>query len=449
MTSDPSQTVHSIVITRLKDETSKAKVAAALVRVSKGVSNEQIMKRLDSLPWTITRRASEKKAARLLQLLETLGATTSVTPPFRTALLEDVHQTQLLPETQLLSDSQVKSGLQDVQAPEARPPYPAVPVAKAPADTGEKTAPQEGFTIEPLTLGGILDRSFQICRGHFWKLLGIMIIPWIAILGIVAAVAATVALAGIAISLTDLQQHLSVALIVAAVIGGIAFFLVVIVSFFVAQGAAIHAVSNIYLGREVFIGSSYRFVFGRLWKFIFTTILFAFVFMLSLVVPTLIGAALYYLCEKVFGSGLWSIASWPLLALVPMYVFFKTGLFDKAVIIENLGYMSAIKRSWNLIKGKADSAWPRGYFIRLIILFHLFILIQIAVGLLLAPISLTAELLTPEGYSWIGQVISQIASNLGSLVGQLFGVVCMVVFYYDIRNRKEGFDIKMLAKTRK
>jgi hypothetical protein len=31
------------------------------------------------------------------------------------------------------------------------------------------------------------------------------------------------------------------------------------------------------------------------------------------------------------------------------------------------------------------------------------------------------------------------------VIGGIFGAVCLVVYYYDIRNRKEGFDLKMLA----
>ena len=42
----------------------------------------------------------------------------------------------------------------------------------------------------PLTLGGILDRTFTICRNHFWKLLAIMIVPWVITVGILAAAAA-------------------------------------------------------------------------------------------------------------------------------------------------------------------------------------------------------------------------------------------------------------------
>jgi len=51
----------------------------------------------------------------------------------------------------------------------------------------------------------------------------------------------------------------------------------------------------------------------------------------------------------------------------------------------------------------------------------------------------------PESLSTVAKVVSQIITNAGSLIASLFGSVGVVVFYYDIRNRKEGFDLSMLA----
>jgi len=49
--------------------------------------------------------------------------------------------------------------------------------------------------------------------------------------------------------------------------------------------------------------------------------------------------------------------------------------------------------------------------------------------------------------NWIvGPVVQQLLSNFGGVIGGIFGGVCLVVFYYDIRSRKEGFDLKMLAQ---
>ena len=45
----------------------------------------------------------------------------------------------------------------------------------------------------------------------------------------------------------------------------------------------------------------------------------------------------------------------------------------------------------------------------------------------------------------VGPVVQWFLSNIGSLIGGIFGSVCLVVFYYDIRSRKEGFDLRMLA----
>jgi hypothetical protein len=131
--------------------------------------------------------------------------------------------------------------------------------------------------------------------------------------------------------------------------------------------------------------------------------------------------------------------------LIPAYGITKLLLFDKAVIIENVAYVKALRRSWTLVSGKAEGSWPRGYFLRLIILLHLFIFINIAISLLFGTPAALIAALFPESLKLVGEVVAQLLKNTGSLVAGLFGSVCIVVFYYDIRNRKEGFDLRMLA----
>ena len=61
-----------------------------------------------------------------------------------------------------------------------------------------------------------------------------------------------------------------------------------------------------------------------------------------------------------------------------------------------------------------------------------------------APITI-ATILLPH-YELVGKILGQVTSNLANVIAGLFNSVCMVVFYYDIRNRKEGFDLKMLSR---
>ena len=133
--------------------------------------------------------------------------------------------------------------------------------------------------------------------------------------------------------------------------------------------------------------------------------------------------------------------------MIPVYVTLKIVLFDKVVIIEDVAYLSALKRSWSLLKGKAEGSWPRGYFLRLFILLHVFLLTYLAIVMLFQVPATIIELLLTD-VAIVGKVLGQVLSNFGSLIAGVFSSVCMVVFYYDIRNRKEGFDLKMLSASR-
>jgi hypothetical protein len=220
---------------------------------------------------------------------------------------------------------------------------------------------------------------------------------------------------------------------------------VILAVFYLSQGAVIHAVAGIYSGKAVEVADSYRFVFRKLGRFVLTSALFVLVILLLIVVPFVAGGALYFLFKVLTPSGWWSALLWPFLLIPAAYAVPKLMLFDKVVIIEDLAYMNALTRSWNLVTGKAESPWPRGYFIRLIILLHLFVLINLGVSLVFEVPGAVVQLLLPGSIKILGQILGQVLSSAGNLVAGIFGSVCLVVFYFDIRTRKEGFDLQMLV----
>ena len=202
--------------------------------------------------------------------------------------------------------------------------------------------------------------------------MAIIAVPWLVtfVMAVVASILIGAVAAGFTVqSLKDLSGWAIVLLAVTVVPSVI---VVVITAFYLSQAALIHATSCVYLDREVLVWDAYRFVLNRLGRYFLTSMLFVVVCGALVFFPIIIGAFLFYLSELVLSSGWWSIVTWPLLALVPTYGIIKLLLFDKVVIIENVGYAAALGRSWNLLAGKAQSDWPRGYFLRLVILLHLF-----------------------------------------------------------------------------
>jgi len=450
MAGDPSGTQYTVVIVGVKDAATKARVTRSLSRVTKNLAVEAIEARLEKLPWTLTRRATIKKASRLAELLEKLGAEIKVLPPLPAAILREVEPTQILPETKLLSGTQVMASTQVVDMPPGvAPSLTARPLLKPlsrptpqpwQGDTGEEFGAPD---IEPLTLAGILDRTFQICRRNFWKLFAVAAIPWLitAAIGLVAAIVIGI----VGFTWKGLGAFAPRVLIVAGAALIPSMLVILVGVFYLGQGALIHAVSSIYLGRKIMVKEAYRFVYGRLGRFFLTSCLFTITAFGMVLLPMITGAFLFYAFRDVTGSGWWSVVTWPLLAIIPLYGITKLLLFDKVVIIENDAYAGALKRSWHLLSGKADSPWPRGYFLRLVILLHIFMLVYLTIDMIFRmPTAVLGLLLSQPGM--LVNIVNQFMAQLSGLVAGIFIAVGMVVFYYDIRNRKEGFDLKMLSE---
>ena len=302
------------------------------------------------------------------------------------------------------------------------------------------------FEIEPLTLGGILDRSFQICRIQFWKLLAITAIPWLIGIALAVAVVLAAVVAGITTHFVADIPPWFLVLVGTPVI--IALLIAWMLLFYISQGALIHAVSSIYLGRNVVVGDAYRFVWPKLGKFFWTSSLFVGGVLVLLFCATIAGVLFFVLIRLLTDSDAWAAVATSFFALPLLfgvsYPPIKWSLADKVVIIEDIAYVKALLRSWRLMTGKIDGPWPRGYFTRWSLLFVLFLLINIGISLLFQMPVTVIQIAAPKTAIWM-TIFGEVAKTVGSLITGLFGSVCWVVFYYDIRNRKEGFDLRMLS----
>jgi hypothetical protein len=70
------------------------------------------------------------------------------------------------------------------------------------------------------------------------------------------------------------------------------------------------------------------------------------------------------------------------------------------------------------------------------------------VGLVFFLPAYAIELAVPKSLSVVGFILAEVIRQAGSLIASLFGSVCLVVYYYDIRNRKEGFDLRLATESR-
>jgi hypothetical protein len=181
MPSDPSETAYTVVIVGVMDEPTRKKVAQTLTGVSDRLPMDRVLVRLKSLPWTITRKATLKKAVRLVKLLEGLGAQMRCIPPLPGTVAYDPAETQILPGTELLTQTQVMSATQFLAVPDQATPSPETapePISNEPAVPVEPapTLPEPAIREDPTLASTQPKRGNHVSRIVIWILVVITLI---------------------------------------------------------------------------------------------------------------------------------------------------------------------------------------------------------------------------------------------------------------------------------
>lgn len=172
---------------------------------------------------------------------------------------------------------------------------------------------------------------------------------------------------------------------------------------FVVLAATTQAVSQAYLGNPITILGAYQAIRGRTMAFVGT-----------MVVVTLIIVAGFLAC------------------LIPgVYFAFWYVFVSEVFIIEGLAGGAARKRSRELFRGNEN---------RVVILGILTLLLSwVAQWALVFPVAF----LTGQSEGLLIGLLQGVAQTLASPIQ----VIAFVLLYYDIRVRKEGFDLELLAQS--
>ncbi len=273
--------------------------------------------------------------------------------------------------------------------------------------------------LQPMGIGDILDRTFRLYRANFLRFFLVML-----------AVGAILYLIGLPWRLSmfsHLQGHhppdYHFSVLALSLFGGA--LLQIAASLILNQiaiGTLTVAISSAFLGQPVDMGSAFKAVRGRLGSLLAAT------FLNSLLVGLGFMACII--------PGVWLALSWLLVSEV--------------VVLEGLKPWAALMRSRELMRVKTDRGFLQHNITKasviLIIMFVLGAVIGVAVSIpfgIMAGIQQAAHKV-PMTFGPL-----QIAQGLLSIVVQAavapIGMVAMILFYYDIRIRKEGFDLEILA----
>ena len=261
--------------------------------------------------------------------------------------------------------------------------------------------------LRPLSLGELLDRTFFLYRRHFLLFIGIAAVPYLVILVPVLA----------GLILYGLPAHSGPPSFVpaAAVVGIVLIILVAIagfVAFLYSAGASVFAVSEIYAGRHASIRGSFRLVRGKGW----------------------------ILLGIMFLSGLIVMAGFIALIVPGIYLLCRIPLATAAAMIEDTGSSKAIDRSFFLTKGFAG---------RSALIYLLAASLQYGVGLMfqLPFLVLTAAAAKQSHLVILWTVLGQVGGFLGGLLVTPVHTIGFALFYYDLRVRKEAFDLQMMMQA--
>ncbi|MCI0634894.1 MAG: hypothetical protein L0206_13390 [Actinobacteria bacterium] len=252
--------------------------------------------------------------------------------------------------------------------------------------------------LRPRGVGEILGDAFAFYRRHWQNLIVIVAVIVIPL----SFAQVLIGEAWIRESVTEEELRDGVEIVVdGAVVAGLLGTLVVgfisVLMWTVLTGAITRAAAGTFLGRDLEIGESYRYGFARFWSIVLVAVLSAL-----------------------------AIAGGFLLLIIPGFIVltYLTGAIP-ALVIEDKRGREALRRSWNLVRGRG---WP---------VFGTILVAGLITGI--ASSVLTA----PFGDNWAAR---SIASAIASVITMPYMALVGVFIYLDLRARKEQYTAADLER---
>jgi hypothetical protein len=173
-------------------------------------------------------------------------------------------------------------------------------------------------------------------------------------------------------------------------------------------GASVKAVSDAYLDQPVAVGVSLRYGLRRL--------------------PALI------ILELIEGIGL--ALAFVALIIPGIFLYCRWGVATPALLIERVGPFRALHRSYRLVAGRW---WPTAA-----VLLVATILVSVLTGIIQGLLAAAASL--PSNPSVVVSVaVATLSAAVALTIGNPFRASVDTLLYYDLRIRREGYDLELLA----
>jgi len=248
-------------------------------------------------------------------------------------------------------------------------------------------------TLVPLSLGKLLDQTFNIYRQNFLLFAGISAVPNLALLLLKFLFAGLI--------VNDTKQ-----IGAAAVFAGLGTIFATIVVSSVVTAATTFGVSDIYLDIPTSMAACFSRVAGKAHRVFFVS------FMVGLIVGL---GTLLLIVPGIYAAGVYGIA-------VP------------AVVLENITASQAVSRSSSLTKGSVG---------RVIVVYFLTAIFTIG---MIVVLGMVLEFLGSTAFHragiFSGEMFQELMATLGGILFGPITAIALTLVYYDQRVRKEAFDIE-------
>lgn len=266
--------------------------------------------------------------------------------------------------------------------------------------------------LRPLRVGEILDVAIKIYTRNartLWKIVAIVVFPVYVLSGIVT-------LSTLPDEFLDPQfgtqpgSFRNLENEIWTMVGAQLFLaLVTMVTVTIATGACMKAISDIYVGATPETRSSLRFAARRVHSLVWITFLTFFFGALAAV--------------ALIAPGVWLWFAWTVAPPV--------------LLVEGLKGTKALGRSFQLVKGRW---WP--VFGAVVVGYLLSGIVSGAISAITLPL-----VLSDAGESaLLTTVVNTIVNTIAGVLVTPFNAALVAVVYFDLRVRKEGFDLELLAE---
>jgi hypothetical protein len=303
--------------------------------------------------------------------------------------------------------------------------------------------------LRPRSLGEILDQSFRLYRKHFLTFFAMAAVVYIPVqLGVQLASAF---LQGSALNLDSefysmTRQEMNERTINLLLSSGVVIVLGLLAGLvqYVSQGALTAAVADSHMDRPVSFGRGY----SEMWKRV-GPLVGAIVIQVLVTIGVFVPVVGLFLLASTTGSdggaGGLGLVCLGFLATIAasifyVYIYIRWTVVVPAIMVEGLGAREGLRRSWQLV----ESYWWRT--VGLVVL--LAILVSLIAGgpafVLTILFALIFRTLDPVMLIILSGVISVLISAL--LVP--LQLIAVTLYYFDLRVRKEGFDLETAMAQR-